>query len=104
MTLDGAPGSRTDLAREQRQWKGMADPADKSTQDDSDLADAMAAAAGDEAAFARIVRRRQGEISRQMWHFTRDRGDHEALVQEAFQRRPELEQAVLTLRNDEITT
>ncbi len=27
----------------------------------------------------------------------------EALVQEAFQRRPELEQAVLTLRNDEIT-
>ena len=28
----------------------------------------------------------------------------EALVQEAFQRRPELEQAVLTLRNDEITS
>ena len=27
----------------------------------------------------------------------------EALVQEAFQQRPELEQAVLTLRNDEIT-
>ena len=27
----------------------------------------------------------------------------EALVQEAFQRRPELEQAVFTLRNDEIT-
>src|SRR5208337_4210205 len=27
----------------------------------------------------------------------------EALVQDAFQRRPELEQAVLTLRNDEIT-
>ena len=62
----------------------MADPEDKSTQDDPDLADAMAAAAGDEAAFARIVRRRQGEIARQMWHFTRDRSDHEALVQEVF--------------------
>ena len=62
----------------------MADQEDKSTQDDPDLADAMAAAAGDEAAFARIVRRRQGEIARQMWHFTRDRSDHEALVQEVF--------------------
>ncbi len=62
----------------------MADREDKSTQDDPDLADAMAAAAGDEVAFARIVRRRQGEIARQMWHFTRDRHDHEALVQEVF--------------------
>jgi len=62
----------------------MADVQDRSTQDDPDLADAMAAAGGDEAAFARIVRRRQGEIARQMWHFTRDRTEHEALVQEVF--------------------
>jgi len=62
----------------------MADPKDTPAQADPDFADAMAAAAGDEAAYARIVRRRQGEIARQMWHFTRDRNDHEALVQEVF--------------------
>jgi RNA polymerase sigma-70 factor (ECF subfamily) len=83
MTKDGTPGSRTDR-RKRGPWKRMTDPMDKPTQDDPDLADAMAAAAGDEAAFARIVRRRQGEIGRQMWHFTRDRTDHESLVQEVF--------------------
>ncbi len=92
MAVDGAPGRGTDRlapssggsARKHSQWKHMADREDKSTQGDPDLADALAAAAGDEAAFARIVRRRQVEIARQMWHFTRDRHDHEALVQEVF--------------------
>ena len=54
------------------------------TREDPDLADALAAAGGDEAAFGQIVRRHQGEIARQMWHFTRDHTDHAALVQEVF--------------------
>lgn len=39
---------------------------------------------GDHSAYERIVRRYQGQISRFMWHFTRDKQQVQALVQDVF--------------------
>lgn len=50
----------------------------------SDAADVRGAVSGEPEAFARIVRRHQGEVARRMWRFTRDPAAHEDLVQEAF--------------------
>ena len=46
--------------------------------------DVAAALAGDENAFARIVARRQGEVARVLWRFTRDPGRLDELVQDTF--------------------
>jgi len=53
-------------------------------QSDEDAADVRDALAGDGAAFARIVRRQQGAVAARMWRFTRDRLQHEELVQDVF--------------------
>jgi len=50
----------------------------------SDLAQARAAAGGDEAAFAAIVAAHQPAIARLMWRFTRDRGKLEELLHDSF--------------------
>jgi RNA polymerase sigma-70 factor, ECF subfamily len=52
--------------------------------DADDAADVRGALAGDGAAFARIVRRHQGAVAARMWRFTRDRLQHEELVQDVF--------------------
>ena len=49
-----------------------------------DSRDVMAALAGDEDAFGRLVARRQSEVARVLWRFTRDAGVLEELVQDAF--------------------
>ena len=49
-----------------------------------DAEDVAATLAGDEDAFARIVARRQGEVARVLWRFTRDPGRLDDLVQDAF--------------------
>jgi len=51
---------------------------------ESDREDIRAALAGDEDAFARLVRRYQAIVFRQMWHYARDRETVEELVQEVF--------------------
>lgn len=51
------------------------------TFDHKDIQDCLA---GDEQAFVRIVRRYETDIARQMWRFTRDRTEHDELVQEVF--------------------
>lgn len=51
---------------------------------DADLTDAQAARQGDEHAFARLVKRYQAVIFRQMWRFTRDPMVQEELVQQVF--------------------
>ncbi len=50
----------------------------------ADQRDIQAALGGDEEAFARIVHRYEGEIARQMWHFTRDSDLLDDLVAEVF--------------------
>ena len=50
----------------------------------ADAEDAAAARLGDGDAYARLVRRRQDEVSRRMWRFARDRSAHEELVQNVF--------------------
>jgi RNA polymerase sigma-70 factor (ECF subfamily) len=49
-----------------------------------DLRDVKASLAGDEEAFARIIRRHEGEVVRLMWRFSRDRLVCETLVQDVF--------------------
>lgn len=51
---------------------------------ENDLHDIRAALEGDERAFGRIVERYQGEIARQLWHFTRDRDRLDELVSDVF--------------------
>jgi len=55
---------------------------------DPDLArdseDVTATLAGDKDAFGRIIARRQSELARVLWRFTRDAGVLEELVQDAF--------------------
>ena len=51
---------------------------------DSDQADIEASRSGDGAAYARLVRRYESDIARQMWRFTRDQEDLERLVQDVF--------------------
>ncbi len=51
---------------------------------DPDALDAAQTLLGDADSYARIVRRHQGEIGSRMWRFTRDRFEHEELVQEVF--------------------
>ncbi|MEX2545000.1 MAG: RNA polymerase sigma factor [Phycisphaeraceae bacterium] len=52
--------------------------------DGADGVDVAGALGGDEQAYARLVRRHQAGVARQMWRFTRDRGVLEELVQEVF--------------------
>lgn len=54
------------------------------TNPDEDSADVEAARQGDGDAYGRIIRRYQGEISAQMWRFTRDPATLADLVQEVF--------------------
>lgn len=51
---------------------------------DSDQADIQASLSGDGTAYARLVKRYESDISRQMWRFTRDEDDLEQLVQDVF--------------------
>jgi len=50
----------------------------------TDEQDIRATLGGDGDAYARLVRRHQDEIARQMWRFTRDRRDLEELVHDVF--------------------
>lgn len=52
--------------------------------DDEELREVLAARAGDEEAFARLIRRHERSIQVQMSRFTRDVGQVRELVQEAF--------------------
>ena len=52
--------------------------------DHQDEADIAASLAGDEEAFARLVRRHTPAVTSLLWRFTRDRGRCEELVQETF--------------------
>jgi len=47
-------------------------------------ADIQASLRGDDMAYARIVQRNEADIARQMWRFTHDPGEHEALVHDVF--------------------
>ncbi|MBN1424569.1 RNA polymerase sigma factor [Candidatus Fermentibacteria bacterium] len=51
---------------------------------DPDRADIDACLRGEHDAFARIVRRYEQSIARQLWRFTRDRDELEDLIQEVF--------------------
>jgi len=57
-------------------------PAD--AQDPADARDVRASLAGDEDAYARLVRRHQQPIAARMWKFTRDRRALDELVHEVF--------------------
>lgn len=52
--------------------------------DEDERRDVVASQRGDEDAYARLVRRCQATVAAQMGHFTRDRQELEALVQEVF--------------------
>ena len=49
-----------------------------------DLLDVRASLAGDEQAFARIVRKHEAQVLRLMWRFSRDRSTCERLIQDVF--------------------
>ena len=51
---------------------------------DSDQADIQASLSGDGTAYARLVRRYESDIARQMWRFTRDEEELSRLVQDVF--------------------
>ena len=51
---------------------------------DSDQADIRASLSGDGAAYARLVKRYESDIARQMWRFTRNEEELERLVQDVF--------------------
>ncbi|MEW6347633.1 MAG: sigma-70 family RNA polymerase sigma factor [Thermodesulfobacteriota bacterium] len=51
---------------------------------DPDARDVVHARQGDADAYARIIRRHQVEIGSRMWRFTRDKMEHDELVQEVF--------------------
>jgi RNA polymerase sigma-70 factor (ECF subfamily) len=52
--------------------------------DENDLSDISASLSGGEGAYARIVRRYEGEILRQMSHYTKNRDDLRELSQQVF--------------------
>ena len=54
------------------------------TVDETDHRDVAAARTGDEAAFARLVRRHQPAVAGLLWRFTREPAELEELVQEVF--------------------
>ena len=54
------------------------------TVDETERRDIAAACAGDEAAFARLVRRHQPAVARLVWRFTREPAQVEELVQDVF--------------------
>lgn len=60
---------------------------------DSDQADIQASLSGDGTAYARLVKRYESDIARQMWRFTRNEEELEQLVQDVFV------EAYLSLRN-----
>jgi len=60
------------------------DSSRRTAQDAADLRDVRASLAGDEDAYARLVRRHQQPIAASMWTFTRDRRALEELVHEVF--------------------
>jgi DNA-directed RNA polymerase specialized sigma24 family protein len=51
--------------------------------EDPDWRDCQLCLAGDQTACARLFKRHEPDIARQMWRFSRDRGVCEELVQEA---------------------
>jgi RNA polymerase sigma-70 factor (ECF subfamily) len=51
---------------------------------DADAQDIRAGLEGDGDAYARLVERYQAKVAGRMWRFTRDKGDHQELVQEVF--------------------
>ena len=55
-----------------------------SSEDNSDAQDITDALNGEEAAYARLLRRYEKEIARQMWRFTRDAETLESLVHDVF--------------------
>jgi len=55
-----------------------------SSADNSDAQDIADALNGEEAAYARLIRRYEKEIARQMWRFTRDAETLESLVHDVF--------------------
>ena len=57
---------------------------DATTGDYSDCSDIRQAQKGDEDAFRRIMERYQPHVSKLLWRFTRDKSNHEELVQESF--------------------
>jgi RNA polymerase sigma-70 factor, ECF subfamily len=60
---------------------------------DPDATDISLALSGDGKAYAQVIQRHQAEIASRMWRFTRDRAEHEVLVQDVFV------EAYLGLRN-----
>jgi len=57
---------------------------DTPTNGDSDCADIRKSQDGDEDAFRRLMERYQPHVSQLLWRFTRDKNNHEELVQECF--------------------
>ena len=57
---------------------------EQSGTDDRDAQDIAAALDGVEEAYARLIRRYEQDIARQMWRFTRDPGTLESLVHDVF--------------------
>jgi RNA polymerase sigma-70 factor (ECF subfamily) len=49
-----------------------------------DLEDVRRTRGGDPDAYRRLIERHQNDVARILWRFTRDRRDHEELVQDAF--------------------
>lgn len=62
-----------------------AQPQDAATNVDAgDLEDVQRTRGGDPDAYRRLIERHQDYVARILWRFTRDRRDHEELVQDAF--------------------
>ena len=51
---------------------------------DADIQDVARILDGDREAYAQVIQRHQVEIASRMWRFTRDKAEHEALVQDVF--------------------
>lgn len=54
------------------------------TAEEQDRADIHSALLGNDAAYARLVRRHEESMARQMWRFTRNLDEHEQLVHDVF--------------------
>lgn len=51
---------------------------------DADIQDVARILDGDREAYAQVIQRHQVEIASRMWRFTRDKAEHEGLVQDVF--------------------
>jgi RNA polymerase sigma-70 factor, ECF subfamily len=60
------------------------DSLDPNLHQDPDAQDVSRTLSGDGQAYAQVIQRHQAEIASRMWRFTRDRAEHEVLVQDVF--------------------